>query len=539
MLNEFTYCPRLFYLEWVQGEFRDSIDTVEGRWQHRNVERPRGRLAKDGDEVDRSHEARAVRLASERYGIVGVVDVVETSGQMATPIDYKRGSTPPQGPWDPERVQLCAQALLLRDNGYECNEGVIYFAGSRERVRVEITDALVEKTLDVLAQARETAASGRIPSPLLDSPKCPRCSLVGICLPDETNELSGRSGDGAPPRRLIPKRELAHPIYVQEQGARVGKRGERLVIEAGDERVERRLLDVSQLCVFGNVRISAQALRMLARNGRPICHFSYGGWLDAVTTGADHKNVELRLAQFQAATDPVVALAVSRHMVDAKIRNARTLLRRNHPDAPEATLRELARLARSARNSNTVERLLGLEGAAARTYFAQFADLIRVERFAQEFRAAGRNRRPPTDPVNALLSFAYALLVKDLHVQVRAAGFDPYLGLYHQPKYGKPALALDLAEEFRPVIADSVVVSAINNGELSDHDFLERGDAVALTPSGRKAFLAAYERRVRQEIRHPRLGYSVPYRRIFEVQARLLGRHLLSEIPDYEPFRVR
>lgn len=537
MLNAFAYCPRLFYLEWVQGEFRDSADTVEGRWQHRNVDRESGHVPAEPDEG--VIHARSVHFASETHGFIARIDVLEADGRKATPVDYKHGRQPERGPYEPERIQLCVQALILRDKGFECDAGVVYYVESKERVEVPIDEALVARTLELARQARETAARGVIPPPLVDSPKCPRCSLVGICLPDETNALAQSEQPVGTIRRMFPARDDAQPVYVQEQGATVGTSDDRLVIRWNGEKRDVRLLDVSQLCLFGNVQVSAQAIRALARRSVSVAHFSHGGWFEALTSGMGHKNVELRRAQFRVAHDETRSLAIARRIVEAKVRNQRTLLRRNHAALPRAVLAELARAARSARTARSAEALLGIEGAAARTYFAHFQGMLKGQRGPLAFDFAERNRRPPRDPVNAMLSFVYALLTKDLHVQAHLVGFDAFLGFYHRPRYGRPALALDFAEEFRPIVADSVVVSAINNGEIVPTDFVTRGDASALTPAGRKRLIEAYERRCDTLIRHPLLGYSISYRRVFEVQARLLARHLLDEIPAYVPFRTR
>jgi CRISPR-associated endonuclease Cas1 len=150
-----------------------------------------------------------------------------------------------------------------------------------------------------------------------------------------------------------------------------------------------------------------------------------------------------------------------------------------------------------------------------------------------------RNRRPPRDPVNALLSFAYALLTKDFATTLLAVGFDPHLGFFHKPRYGRPALALDLMEEFRPLIADSVVLTLINNSEIRAEDFITSWAGVGLTQGGRMQILTAYERRMRQEIIHPVFGYRISYRRVLEVQARLLARHLMGEINEYPSFLTR
>lgn len=538
MLNEFAYCPRLFYLEWVQGEWRDSADTVEGRFKHRNVDREGGDLPPPGDEGEETIHVRSLHLSSERLGLTARIDVIEADGTAVTPVDYKRGKVPEAGPFEPERVQLCVHALILRDKGYRCDEGIVYYVDSKRRVPVPIDEDLAQRTMALAAEARKMAADGRIPPPLVDSPKCPRCSLVGICLPDEVNALREQPPAGEDVRRLFPARDDALPVYVQEQGATVGKGDERLVIRTRDAKQEVRLLDVSQLCVFGNVGVTPQALQLLARHSIPLCHFSYGGWFEAVTVGMAHKNVELRRRQFALAGDRRASLAIARRIVSGKIRNCRTLLRRNHSDAPRAGLRELSRLAQQAEAARRREELLGIEGAAARVYFSRFSGMIKADA-GLDFSFTDRNRRPPRDPVNAMLSFVYAVLAKDLLVQTYTVGFDPYLGFYHQPRYGRPALALDLAEEYRPIIADSVVLGAINNGEIQPSDFLIRGDACALTPSGRRKVLAAYERRMDALIQHSVLRYAASYRRILEVQARLLARHVLGELPEYLPFRTR
>ncbi|MGH7554744.1 MAG: CRISPR-associated protein Cas4, partial [Longimicrobiales bacterium] len=218
MLNEFAYCPRLGYLEWVQGEFADNDDTVEGRYHHRNVDRTRQRSRRDDgeNEVPKIHE-RSVWLGSESLGLSAKIDLLEGTGRRVTPVDYKRGKRPhvPRGAYEPELVQLCAQGLLLRDHGYECDEGVLFFAGSRERVRVVFDDELIARTVQLAAEMRAVAAAGPIPPPLVDSPKCPRCSLVSICLPDEVRYLTIGDGAAAPPRPLVPARDDALPLHVQ------------------------------------------------------------------------------------------------------------------------------------------------------------------------------------------------------------------------------------------------------------------------------------------------------------------------------------
>ena len=542
MLNEFAYCPRLSYLEWVQGEFEHSEDTLDGRFQHRRVDRPSGDLPEPGSEEPTVIHARSVMLSDDELGAIARIDLVEADGGRATPVDYKRGSVPnvPEGAYEPERVQLCVQGLLLRAHGYECDEGVIYFVKSKRRVRVPFDDGLVERTLELLDGVRAMAAGGEMPPPLEDSPKCPRCSLVGICLPDEVTFLNGSHYVVKPDdvRRMMPARDDALPMYVQAQGGIVGKSGDNLTVRVRGEKVaSARLLDVSNLSIFGNAQVTAQATREMLDRNIPICHFTYGGWLKGVTHGIGHKNVELRMSQFAVAGDKIRSLSIARELVIAKLRNSRVMLRRNHPDVPDAALKEIARLSRNARKADSLQTLLGIEGAAASVYFANFGAMIRSEESEFDFRV--RSRRPPKDPVNAVLSFLYSMLIKQALVSSVSVGFDPYMGFYHQPKYGKPALALDLAEEFRPIVADSAALTLFNNSELKGTDFIRRSGAVSLTQEGRKAVIRAFERRMDTLIRHPLFGYSISYRRVMEVQTRLLGRHILGELMKYPAFTTR
>jgi len=559
MLNEFAYCPRLFFLEHVQQEWAHSADTLDGRLVHRRVDKQEGRVpaAEDLSEQVRLH-SRSVLVGSERLGATAQIDLIETDEGRVVPVDYKRGKPPDvaEGAWEPERVQLCLQGLLLRENGYECEEGALYFAAAQDRVRVPFTDELVGRTLALLEEARRVAQSGELPPPLVNSLKCPRCSLVGICLPDETNLLRGPAAGVTPPatcveprtntgqeaRRLIPARDDRLAVYVQGQGLSVGLKGETLEIrDKGKAVSDARLLDTSQLNLFGNVQLSAQALRELAAREIPVLHLSYGGWLAAVTTPPPHKNIELRRRQFAAASDPSVCLQLARSFVSGKIRNSRTLLRRNARDLPEGLLYRLAFWRKRAEREGSIESLLGVEGTAARDYFSSFALMFKAgggER-PPAFDFNARNRRPPRDPVNALLSFLYSMLAKEMLVALVGVGFDPYQGFYHQPRYGRPALALDLMEEFRPLVADSVVIGLVNNGEVRPSDFVACAGAVAMTEGGRRRVLEAFERRLDTLVTHPRFGYQISYRRVFEVQARLLARFLSGEISDYPAFCTR
>jgi CRISPR-associated protein Cas1 len=575
MLNEFVYCPRLFFYEWVEGVFAHSSDTVEGALRHEKLETRADSLPPAAEAGEEKVHSRSVELASESHRLIAKIDLVEGEGASVHPIDYKKGAPKAgeEGPeaWPADRAQVCAQALVLRDNGYDCREAVVYYSATKQRVRVPIDDTLVGETLRAVEAARALATRGRIPPPLVDSPKCPRCSLVSICLPDETTvsmswpadeaeQLTLFPSDSEEPvlpllnhaeeplevRRLLPARDDLRPLYVTGHGLSIGKSGEVLQIKDRQKLVqEARVNEISQVNLFGSVQLTAPALQGLCWAEKPIAHFSFGGWFYGLTTGMGLKNVFLRREQFRKAEDQRFCLTVARAIVASKIRNQRTLLQRNHVEPPGFALLRLRRLSEQALRASEMDELLGIEGSAARVYFEHFAGMLKVDSPSEEggelraFDFEKRNRRPPRDPVNALLSFAYSLLSKDCTVVCHVIGFDPFIGFYHQPRFGRPALALDMMEGFRPIIADSAVLTAVNTRMVTPADFIRVGDAVALTPGGRKGFIRAYEQRIDSLVTHPLFGYRVNYRRVLEVQARLLGRYVSGELARYPGFETR
>lgn len=624
MLNEFVYCPRLFYYEHVEGVFVENADTIRGSAIHKRVDSGSGALPSpatrsqsatetngDPNNVEAGEAAtihsRSVTLGSERLGVIAKLDLVEVDGfkeergsrtqeiaRAVVPVDYKLGR-PREGAeanelWPTDQMQLGVQILVLRENGYTCSEGVIYYRETRQRVRFVLD---LEREAWVLAQIEAARATmrGPIPPPLVASPKCRRCSLAPVCLPDETRLLGRQptmierhiplqarvpvadspgealdlqdeeneqspSAKVAAPRRLMAPRDDKRTLYLNTPGLKVGRKDETITVKDGDQQVEEvRLMDVSHLALFGNIQISTQAVQALCDAEIPVTYFSGGGWFYGITHGHGLKNVFLRIEQFRLASNKDTCLRLARAFVHGKIRNHRTLLMRNHAEAPATALARLKSAATNALKATSLEELLGIEGAAAAAYFEQFQGMLRPadphdddipgaeeigprpKPLSFEFHA--RHRRPPTDPVNALLSLAYSVLSKDCTIAATAVGFDPYVGFYHQPRFGRPALALDLMEEFRPLIAESVVLTVINNRMVTPDSFVSAGQAVNLTPAGRKKFFLAYEQRMSSLLTHPLFDYKVSYRRALELQARILAKALTGEIPEYIPLQTR
>jgi CRISPR-associated protein Cas1 len=612
MMNEFVYCPRLFYYEFVEGVFVENADTMRGEAIHQRVDSGDGALpaarkkpkaeekaagnksgeaespspqpspqSGEGDGKSETIHSRSVQMGSERLGIVAKMDLVESkadkddllSALKVCPVDYKAGA-PKEGEeanelWDTDKMQLGLQALILRDNGYSCDEGVIYYRAAKQRVRLPITPELENWILRNIADAKRVIA-GPIPAPLVHSPKCARCSLAPVCLPDETGMLArttakvdmgadGKASEGPQPNREVPRRLIAarddtRPLYLNTPGYRVGCKDEVLTIKDKDKLVDEvRMRDVSHVALFGNIQISTQAIQALCEQEVPVTYFSMGGWFYGITRGHALKNVFLRMEQFRLSREEKTCLSLARQFVHGKIRNHRSLLMRNHLEPPEGIIGKLKRASEDALAANSIEELLGIEGAAASQYFQQFGGMVKVqdelpglglpaENTKQRlfnFNFNHRNRRPPTDPVNAMLSLAYSMLAKDCTLATLAVGFDPYVGFYHQPRFGRPALGLDLMEEFRPLIAESTVLSCINNRVVMDKDFVKAGRAVNLAAPGRKRFFQTYEQRMSSLITHPMFDYKIIYRRALELQARLLAKTLTGEIAGYTPLMTR
>jgi CRISPR-associated protein Cas1 len=578
MINEFVYCPRLFYYEQALGVFVESADTLEGSAQHKHVDKEGDGAPSPGDASDEPRIARSITLSSERHRVIAKLDLAEFSGGKAVPVDYKHGrpKTTDDGdePWPSERVQLTVQALVLRANGYTCDEGIVYYTKSRRRVRVMFDEPAIAEAERAIDEAWAALRAERIPPPLVDSPKCPGCSVVGVCLPDETRSLQvsepprarlqlelfevlpagGPDSSLLPPqapsegaRLLVAPRTDRRPLYLNKQGLRVGRSGGVLQVKEKESLLQEvRIADTCQVNLMGNIQISTQALQVLCEEEVPVCYFSQGGWFYGLTTGMNTKNVFLRKAQYRMSDEPWFCLWLSRKLTAGKIRNQRTMILRNHIEPPKAVLRDMKVMASRAESAESLDELLGIEGNAARLYFSEFAGMLKVEgpgdgnvdpAFSFDFHT--RNRRPPRDGTNALLSLAYSLLTKDLTVACYAVGFDPMTGFFHQPRHGRPALALDLMEPLRPLIADSAVITAINTRMVGPKDLVRAGDAVSLTTNGRRGFFRAYELRMDSLVTHPLFDYRVSYRRLLEIQSRLLGKLFDHEIADYPVFVTR
>lgn len=326
-------------------------------------------------------------------------------------------------------------------------------------------------------------------------------------------------------------------LYVREPGAQVRRSGGRLIVEKDGTALETvRLRELERVAVFGNVDLTTPAARALLEAGIETTLLSQGGRYLGRLAPAEGKNVFLRLRQFRCFEDGNFRLGVARRIVRAKLRNSRSLLMRHCRSYPDDRLRDAAktlqeRMAR-AEEAASLAALLGVEGEAARTYFAGLGVMVR-----KEFTFSGRSRRPPRDPFNALLSFLYTLLTTEMTGAVAAEGLDPHLGFLHEPDYGRPSLALDLIEEFRQPAADRLALSLVNRGVLQAGHFGDRGeDGVRLTDEGRSRFLPYYYRAMEAEFTERPGGERVTFRRLLARQAHRLRGCVESGSSEYRPW---
>jgi CRISPR-associated protein Cas1 len=522
---------------------------------------------------------RSLRLESESLGLIGVVDIVEGGPDGAEIIDYKRGSARrgaegEREAKEPDAMQVAAHALLLREHGVNAVRGAIYYAADKRRVPVDFSEELFEKVRKAIADAKHVASSGSCPPPLKNDARCLYCSAYPICLPNESlwwskrrkttepeNQLqfgfTGQSEDVVrnqilealdfaaessdkeptlqPPR---PDGDDGEVLVVQTAGAQIGQRGDELIVSVKGE-AARKIpgQQVRAIYCYGAVQITAQAAETCLELGIDVSYFSPAGRFIGLLRGLPASGVDARRGQYRLFELPGVRLQLAREVIRAKIHNQRVMLMRNG-DAPERVLSLMSGFRDATESARDLTALLGIEGSAAALYFEQFESMLK-QRDDWKFDWRGRNRRPPRDPVNALLSLGYSMLAKELTGVCHSVGLDPFLGFMHQPRYGRPALALDLMEEFRPLVADSVAISLINRGELGPEDFIRSANGTFLNDRGRRPFWEAWFRRLDAEVSHPEFSYKMAYRRMLEVQARQLWRFVRGEALTYHGFTTR
>lgn len=337
-------------------------------------------------------------------------------------------------------------------------------------------------------------------------------------------------------------KKLLNTLYITRQESYLHKDRETIVIKQGDEKLGQfPALTVGNILCFGQVSVSPFLMGYCGEQGIGLSFYTEYGKFLARVQGKQTGNVLLRRAQYRWADNEEKSVSIARLLVAAKIANSRSVLMRevrNHGDNKllNDAVDKLATSLRRAQHAKSVAEAMGIEGDAAAAYFGVFNELLRGSGFA----FGGRVRRPPTDPVNALLSFVYSLITHECSSALMGVGLDPYVGFLHQDRPGRASLALDLLEEFRAPWADRFVLTLINRRQIQLNDFVtEASGAVRLTDDARKTLLTAYQERKQTEIMHPYLEESVPIGLLPHCQAMLLARHIRGDTELYPPYLVK
>lgn len=522
----------------------ENADTAEGDSVHSKVDEPSrlraGALTSEGGTL------RSISLSSEYLGISGVVDLLEADemGHRVL-VDYKKGFPikDVHGDWVPKKndaIQIAAYALLLRENGIEVSQASVYYAAIKRHVPIELSDSLFDECRRLLKEAYAVAESGVCPPPLELDARCLSCSAYPVCLPHESrwwsigkSECQKSSKEMRPPR---PAGDLGEILVVQNPRASVGVSGGEIQVHLEGQVVAKHpIQQLQSVYLYGPIQVSAQALTLFMERTVPVAYFSAAGRFIGSANGLPASGVDARMGQYQMWSISEKRLSIAAEIVRSKIHNQRVLLMRNG-SVPDVVLRSLAQLRDSCKEQESLAALRGVEGAAASLYFAHFSTMLKGP---TTFDFNGRNRRPPRDPVNAMLSLGYSVLVKELSGIAYAVGLDPFLGFFHSPRYGRPALALDMMEEFRPLIVDSVVLTLINRGEVSESDFSQTSKGTIMKDSARRQFWRAWTRRMDTEVTHPSFGYKMSYRRMMEVQMRQFWRFCRGDSSVFFGFTTR
>lgn len=555
-LHALVYCERLFYLEEVEEIRVADAAVFAGRTLHEDLDEP-------GEVVE-------LTLESTSIGIRGRMDALRRRDGALFPIEHKRGRSQRGADrkpcaWESDRVQAVAYAMLLEEHsGVPVNETRIRYHKDNVTVRVAADPEQRAEVHRYVARARELCSSPDRPPVTKNERLCVRCSLAPVCLPEEARfaEAERRSesavspastarsavpetADKLTPVRLYPPDTEARSLHVVTQGARIGRSSDTFVVSEltdGEQKIGTR--EISDLVIHGFVQITTQALRLCADNEIPVHYVTSSGAYIGSFSGPTG-GVQRRIRQYRGLSDSTLALGLARRLVLAKIEmQLRHVLRgsrkadelRTRVEPHLLTMRNALRRCAHAADRNE---MMGEEGSAARAYFAALAEMVLPEA-GEAMRPKGRSRRPPLDRFNALLSFGYSMLFKDVQSAILRVGLEPSFGVLHQPRSAAFPLVLDLAELFRVPVVDMAVLGAVNRRTFdATEDFALTDKQVWLSISGRKKLIDLYERRKHEEYRHDLLAFSLSYARMMELEARLLEKEWSGEPGLFATFRIR
>ncbi|MFO8037927.1 MAG: type I-MYXAN CRISPR-associated endonuclease Cas1 [Sodalinema sp.] len=525
-LHAFAYCPRLFYLEEVEELYSQNQAVFEGRRLHAELERQ-----EEGDWED-------FFITDEHLGLRGRVDALRTRDGQLIPYEHKKGrcyrdADKQAQAWESDRLQILAYCCLLETLAqHPIQEGRIRYHGDNTLVKIPFDEQGRADVKAAIEQAQSLRQSRERP-PVTDNERlCGACSLAPVCLPEETRFAQDESHQ---PPRLFPKDDDRQIVHILEPGTRVGRTGEQLKISRRNAPVETlSVRQVQQVVLHSFSQISTQALHLCTYHDIGV-HWISGGGRYVGSLDWRQGSLQRRCGQYRALTQPEVCLDLARRLVACRAKGQRQFLMRGKrnlngsTEAVQSVVTAMKRLLKGIERAESLEQLLGLEGNLAALYFSGLGQLV-SPKVSATLQFNGRNRRPPKDRFNALLGFGYSLLLKDVINAILTVGLEPGLGFYHQLRSQAPPLGLDLMEIFRVPLVDMPILASVNRGQWDiEGDFDIRGDRVWLSEAGRRRFIEIYERRKGESWKHPVLKYSLTYRRLLELEVRLLEKEWSGE----------
>ncbi len=533
-LHALAYCERLFYLEEIEEIRVADAAVYAGRRLHEEL------AAEEGELV-------SLVLESETLGIRGKVDCLRRRDGQLIPYEHKRGRSAKDdaGPqaWPSDRLQVCAYTLLLEEHtDTPIAEARIRYHANNATVRVPVNEKAREEVRRAVARARQLSQSVERPPVAENDRLCLRCSLAPVCLPEEERLAKDEDWE---PVRLFPQDRERQTVHVTTHGARIGKSGETLTVTdtAGEKRIF-PVREVGEIVIHGYAQISTQAIYLCASQEVGVHWFTGGGhYVGGLAASAGP--VQRRVRQFEALRDPGLGFRLGRRLVRARGSSQLGFLLRASRGKDrkalgiDSAVQGLRNALRAASYAEGIDSLRGHEGDAGRHYFSGFSGLLRND-LDGRLRFNGRNRRPPRDPINALLSFGYSLLYRDVLQAIIAVGLEPSFGFFHRPRSAAHPLALDLMELFRVPLWDMPLVASVNRLQWdAEGDFTQAGKQVWLSGAGRKKAIEVYERRKEDRWKHPVTGYSLSYGRLIELEARLLEKEWTGEAGLFARMRLR
>jgi len=537
-LHALTYCERLFYLEEVEEIRLANAAVFAGRALHEEMQQR---------EQEKGHWHNEL-LTSQYFGLIGKLDYLRRRDGQLIPYELKRGR-PQRGikvttAWETDAIQLGAYAILLEEHtGETINEGRIHYHRDNVTVRVPIDDDLRGKVLITIAKARLLRESTTRPPVTQNDKLCLRCSLAPVCLPEEERFAADQEWE---PVRLFPMERETRTIHVLEPYARIGRAGETLKVETkGLTTKIIPLHEIHAVVLHGSPQMTTQALQTCARHGIGLHWISGGGYYTAgLWAGAGH--VQKRIRQYAALTDEKVCQELCRRLVLAKVESTlRYLLRatrgKDRKSIPEfeVSIKQMRECLKQIAKADSPDTIRGYEGMAGRAYFAVLPALLRPE-VPDSLRLSGRNRRPPKDRFNALLSFGYTLLYQAILQAVMIVGLDPALGFFHRPRSSAYPLVLDVMELFRLAVWDITVLGSINRLQWDEElDFAVTTEKVWLSDAGRRKAITLFEKRLDEVWKHPVIDYSLSYARLMELEVRLLEKEWTGQAGLFAKMRLK